>query len=160
MTLQLSAAQFRQVCRHAEATYPEECCGLLLGTCELERASDTETVVVREVWPVHNAWSVQQAEAAGLPTDEHNRGDRYWIDPRDMLAAQHYARDRALDVVGVYHSHPDHAAVPSECDRQLAWSSYRYLILSVQQGKADDIRCWSLDADHQFQPDPLCEPIA
>ena len=77
-----------------------------------------------------------------------------------MLAAQRHARDRGIDVVGIYHSHPDHEAVPSECDRQLAWQSYRYLILSVRQGKADALQCWSLDGDRQFQPDPLCEPLA
>lgn len=161
MTLQLSAAQIQQICRHAEATYPEECCGLLLGTREAsgDSGGDSETVVVQEVWPVHNAWSADHAEEAGLPTAGHNRGDRYWIDPRDMLAAQRHARDRGSDVIGIYHSHPDHPAEPSECDRQLAWSSYCYLIVSVHQGKTKDLICWSLDANHQFQPDPICEPI-
>lgn len=159
MTLQLSAAHYQHICRHAEATYPNECCGLLLGRRHAAPADPADLVVVQEVWSVHNAWSAEQLEVWALPTADHDRGDRYWIDPRDLLAAQRYARDRHLNVVGVYHSHPDHPALPSECDRQLAWSAYRYLILSVRQGKANNLLCWSLDADHQFQPDPLCEPF-
>ena len=172
--LQLSVAHWQQLRHHAEETYPEECCGLLLGT----RFPDSAEVIVSEVWPVKNAWhdallssgkwvephffedqATDQGQAAE-PTRTrgqgwHDRGDRYWIDPRDMLAAQRYGRDRQLQVVGVYHSHPDHAATPSECDRTLAWAEYVYLILSVGQGTVADGLAWMLDEQRQFQATPL-----
>jgi proteasome lid subunit RPN8/RPN11 len=81
-----------------------------------------------------------------------------------MLKAQKDARDseallrsadRNLDIIGIYHSHPDHPAVPSEFDRAIAWSQYSYIIVSVQQGKACDLKSWSLDDDHQFQPEEI-----
>jgi len=171
MTLQLSVAHWQQLRHHAEGTYPEECCGLLLGT----RLPGSVEVIVSEVWPVKNAWhdalmgsgewvepqSFEDQNAAVSTNTQrrgqgwHDRGDRYWIDPRDMLAAQRYGRDRQLNVVGVYHSHPDHAAAPSECDRTLAWAEYVYLILSVRQGTVADGLAWMLDAQHQFQATPL-----
>jgi proteasome lid subunit RPN8/RPN11 len=72
-----------------------------------------------------------------------------------MLKAQKQARDRNLDIIGIYHSHPDHPAVPSEFDRAIAWQQYSYIIVSVQQGKACDLKNWSLDDDHQFQPEEM-----
>ncbi|MBD1913280.1 MULTISPECIES: M67 family metallopeptidase [unclassified Leptolyngbya] len=153
MTLHLSAAQFQQIRRHAEGTYPEECCGLLLGTLQ----PDLKTMV-SEVWPVQNAWDASLVSEYGLPdpsTAPHSRGDRYWVDPKDLLKAQRYGREQQIDVVGIYHSHPDHPPKPSECDRQMAWPRYSYLILSVQKGDVCDFSSWTLDEQHQFQLDPL-----
>jgi proteasome lid subunit RPN8/RPN11 len=86
-----------------------------------------------------------------IPHIGTGKSDRYWIDPQDLLVAQRYARDRQINILGIYHSHPDHPAVPSESDRLLAWSDYSYLILSVQSGIVSDYRCWTLDQHHQFQ---------
>jgi proteasome lid subunit RPN8/RPN11 len=72
-----------------------------------------------------------------------------------MLQAQKDARDRHLDIVGIFHSHPDHPAVPSEFDRAIAWQRYSYIIVSVQQGQACDLKSWSLDDDQQFQPEAI-----
>ena len=83
------------------------------------------------------------------------KGYHYWIAPEEMLAAMKDARQRNLEIVGIYHSHPDHPAVPSECDRRLAWSQYSYLIVSVLQGKATNAQSWVLDENHQFQPEAI-----
>jgi proteasome lid subunit RPN8/RPN11 len=72
-----------------------------------------------------------------------------------MLKAQKDARDRNLDIVGIFHSHPDHPAVPSEFDRAIAWQQYSYIIVSVQNGLARDLKSWSLDDDDQFQHEEI-----
>jgi len=159
MALSLTSDQLQQISTHAERTYPEECCGLLIG--QIDRTTPSAPKTVLEVWQVPNAWNSEIAEelaAALANTDQQLRfakTDRYWIDPRDMLTAQRYARDRQLNIIGIYHSHPDHPAVPSECDRRLAWTQYSYLIVSVQQGVANLTQCWHLDETHQFQPEEL-----
>ncbi|MBE9180465.1 M67 family metallopeptidase [Oculatella sp. LEGE 06141] len=159
--LHLSSQHLQAIATHAERTYPEECCGLLLGRLERQRESipdDTRTLV--EVWATENAWTAEVSEAMKDITAQtielgSTKMSRFWIDPSDLLRGQRYARDRQLDIIGIYHSHPDHPAVPSECDRSLAWPQYSYIIVSVQQGSAQDLRCWSLDDRHQFQPEEL-----
>lgn len=150
--LQLSLDSLQQISTHAERTYPEECCGLLLGRVEADGRKR-----LSEVWETPNAWSAETAEAVAfrVPPGAASTRDRYWIDPQDLLKAQRYARDHQLNVIGIYHSHPDQAAVPSECDRLLAWARYAYVIVSVRQGKVQDLRCWSLDETHQFQPEEI-----
>lgn len=80
---------------------------------------------------------------------------RYTIAPIVFLQAQSEARDRRLDIIGIYHSHPDNCATPSEFDRVYAWPQYSYIIVSVQQGKACDLNSWSLDDNHRFQPEEM-----
>ena len=154
---QLQATQLQQIQNHAERTYPEECCGLLLG--QVKRDSP-EVKVLIEVWETANAWDSQLAETTETFTPEESgrsltKSRRYWIDPKDLLNAQRSARDRGLDIIGIYHSHPDHPAVPSECDRTLAWAGYSYMIVSVQQGTAQDTRSWQLNESHQFHAETL-----
>ena len=133
---------------HGESTYPAECCGLLLGTI----AEGVKTLV--EVWPADNAWSAEAEdnwpEQKGL-TERR----RYAIKPEEMLRAMKHGRDRNLDIIGIYHSHPDCPAVPSECDRAMAWAQYSYIIVSVRQGCSAELRSWSLDADGNFQAEEI-----
>lgn len=158
MVLHLQSNHLRQISSHAEQTYPEECCGLLFGT--IDCPTNTHTLV--EVHPVANAWDAE-AEATmqavyaqtALGQKSVTKLERYWIDPGEMLKAQRDARDRQLDIIGVYHSHPDHAAIPSECDRALAWTQYAYLIVSVQAGIAQAPRCWVLDEQHCFRSEAI-----
>lgn len=158
MTLHLTPEQLQQIAAHAEHTYPEECCGVLIG--KIDRVHPTAKTLL-EVWQVTNAWSAEIAEElstvipAAATSHPNDKADRYWIDPRELLRAQRHARDQQLQIIGIYHSHPDHTAVPSECDRRLAWSQYSYLIVAVHQGKAQDKRCWSLDEQNQFQPEAI-----
>ncbi len=81
-----------------------------------------------------------------LPTTER----RYTIDPRAMLDVQKLARDRGLAIIGIYHSHPEHPAIPSEYDRKFAWAEYVYPIVSVRRGHLSEVRAWMLDDDRQF----------
>lgn len=137
---------------HAESTYPDECCGVILGY----QASEGKTVV--EIIPTVNAWSTEAANFSGENTAD-DEIKRYAIAPEDMIQIQRKARDSSLNIIGIYHSHPDHPAVPSECDRLYAWQEYSYIIVSVQNGKAGELKSWSLDNNHQFQPEIIKDII-
>jgi proteasome lid subunit RPN8/RPN11 len=76
-----------------------------------------------------------------------SRHNRYVISPRSLLEAQREARSSGLDIVGYYHSHPDHPARPSEFDREHAWPGTSYVIVSIEKGKAVDCRSWRLSDD-------------
>jgi proteasome lid subunit RPN8/RPN11 len=151
--LKVSVEHLRVICTHAESTYPQECCGLLLGKPD----RDGKTLV--EVMPTENTWSNQAAASFAEIESQwqlgENKNTHYTIAPETMLRAQKQARDRQLEIVGIYHSHPDHPAIPSEFDRACAWQSYSYIIVSVPQGKAGELHSWSLDDEHQFQPEEI-----
>jgi proteasome lid subunit RPN8/RPN11 len=139
--------QIEQISRHAEKTYPEECCGLLLGTVK-----ERDKVII-EVRETENSWEEELTEL--LPIEAGNKGNRFSIAPEVLLRVQKEARDRNISIIGIYHSHPDHLAIPSEFDRAIAWQQYSYIIVSVQQGRAEDIRSWTLDETHQFQSEEI-----
>ncbi|HTL89019.1 MAG TPA: M67 family metallopeptidase [Leptolyngbya sp.] len=141
MILRLNSQHLANIRVHAERTYPEECCGLLLGK------SDPTGKTVMEVKATKNEWSDDQ----GDPSNQR----QYEIAPAELLAAMKDARSRGLDIIGIYHSHPDHPAIPSECDRAAAWSQYSYAIVSVPKGTAAELQSWSLDDQQIFQPEDL-----
>ncbi|MEQ8385025.1 MAG: M67 family metallopeptidase [Coleofasciculus sp. A1-SPW-01] len=149
----VNPAQIQAMQTHAENTYPEECCGLLLGHIK----GEVKTLV--EIIPTKNAWDTQAAEAFqgvnGSPRQSGTKRNQFSIAPEVMLKVQKLSRDRELDIIGIYHSHPDHPAIPSEFDRAIAWQRYSYIIISVQQGIASDLRSWTLDPHHQFQPEEI-----
>jgi proteasome lid subunit RPN8/RPN11 len=153
MVLKLYSHHLQAIQNHAERIYPEECCGLLLG----QRRGDVKTLI--EVLPTENSWDDEAADAfqaiEGSAQLESSKRSRFSIAPVVMLKAQKDARNRRLDIIGIFHSHPDHPAVPSEFDRAIAWQQYSYIIVSVQQGKACDLKSWSLDDNHQFQPEDI-----
>lgn len=133
--LVLSASVRERLRALALAEYPREACGLLLGRIEGRRR------VAEVVHPARNL-AVERAH------------DRYELDPRDQLAAERAARDAGREVIGVWHTHPDHPATPSETDRAAAWSGWSYLILSVVRGELAEVRSWRLDeATRRFHPE-------
>ena len=140
---------------HGEQAYPYEGCGLLVGS--FDAITDVKTLV--DLVLLENRWT--DGVAAGLAESGHGDAEvmtkerRYWIDPKDLLETQRRARKAGLDIIGVYHSHPDAEAKPSECDRDLAWPSYAYIIVSVRDGSAVDLQNWQLDGSHQFQSEPM-----
>ncbi|MBD2042446.1 Mov34/MPN/PAD-1 family protein [Microcoleus sp. FACHB-672] len=155
MVLTVHPEHLQVICNHGMSAYPEECCGLLVG-----RLFNGGKILV-EVWPAENAWSAE-ASLAVSGEEEFSKKRRYEIPAQFMFEAQRKARDLDLSIIGIYHSHPDNPAIPSECDRQYAWPQYSYIIVSVQQGKAQDLQSWSLDDAHQFQPEEILtsEPTA
>ena len=160
MVLQLQPEHLQAIRAHAESTYPEECCGLLLG----KFAGECKNLV--KVRPTENGWREQTARELGeelagedlagnLPSAALTKESRYIIEPAEMLKVLKEARSRDLSIIGVYHSHPNNPAIPSECDRALAWPEYSYIIVSVPQGKAGEILAWNLDEESQFQPEKI-----
>jgi proteasome lid subunit RPN8/RPN11 len=147
--IRLSQEHLQTIRAHAESTYPDECCGMILGYL----ANEGKTVV--EVVPTENAWNTEAAaEFPGEHTAESKKR-QYAIAPEVMLKMQKEARDRSLNIIGIFHSHPDHPAIPSECDRLYAWQGYSYIIVTVQNGKAGELLSWSLDDCHQFQAETI-----
>lgn len=153
MILHLDSDQQHAIAIHAASTYPEECCGLLLGTVQLE---PTPQKIVVDVRASENVWTQTGNDLAAVPPGwDITQHKHFAIDPREMLQVQREARDRHLDIIGVYHSHPDYPATPSEMDRMCAWAHYSYIIVSVQHGKVIDLRSWSLNDNCQFQPEDI-----
>ncbi|MGB3202719.1 MAG: M67 family metallopeptidase [Nodosilinea sp.] len=161
-TLYMEAEHRRAIAAALIACYPSEGCGLLVGQRAFAAVDDGSPAAethraVMGIVPVANAWDdslLAYTDGRGKNQD-HSRRDRYWIDPADLLAVQRQAREQGLEIIGVYHSHPDHRAVPSECDRALAWPVYSYVIVSVVQGEVTDLKSWRLDEQNQFQPEPV-----
>ena len=118
---------------------------------------DGEKKIVTKIWPTENSWNEDELlkEIDGLAVGKLSKRNRFSIEPKVMLRAQKEARNRHLSIIGIYHSHPDNLAVPSEFDRAIAWQQYSYIIVSVRQGKAEDILSWTLDDNHQFQQEEI-----
>ncbi len=114
--------------RHAESTYPNECCGAMLG-----RNSGAGKTVSAAV-PLENAFSGEQAE-------------RYELRPEDLLAADKAARQRGLDLIGIFHSHPDCDAYFSETDLKNSCPWFSFVVLSIQGGKFDHANSFLPDLD-------------
>lgn len=125
--------------RHGEADYPHEACGLLLGALDDDGAK-----------------RVDEALALANAREEGARHHRFVIRPEDLVRAERAARARGRDIVGIYHSHPDHPDEPSRYDLEHAWPVYSYVIVSVRAGRAASLRSWELASDRlRFEPEPI-----
>ena len=127
MTLRIRQNLLEEVYAHAVQTYPEECCGFLLGRGDQDR-------IISATLPAKNS-------------SHNSRKTRYVIDPAEIMKCERDANAKGLSILGYYHSHPDHPAVPSEFDRKNAWPSYSYLIVSVMLGSVAGVRSWRLSED-------------
>lgn len=124
--LRFAVSDYEIIRRHGEETYPEECCGILIG----KREGDTRTVL-------------SALRCTNTRTDSPQ--SRYRIDPRELVQAQREARERGLDIVGFYHSHPDHPAQWSPTDLEEAhWTGCSYVITSVEKGSARETKSYAL----------------
>ncbi|MEZ5286186.1 MAG: M67 family metallopeptidase [Vicinamibacterales bacterium] len=132
-SLTLEGAVDGAIRAHGEQTYPHECCGALIGR---------DGVVV---------------DAYALPnTTEEGPRRRFLVRPSDYRAAEGRATEQGCDLLGFYHSHPDHPARPSQYDLDHAWPVFSYVIVSVREGTAGDMTSWTLAADRsRFDEEPL-----
>ena len=126
MTLRLSNGLVEEIRREGERAYPAECCGVLAG-----RAAPVKEV--SRLLPVMNR-----------RTDDPHR---YLISPDDLRAIEAQLRRSGQEVLGCYHSHPDHPAAPSAFDTEQAWPWYSYIIVSVDHGHAAELTSWVLEDD-------------
>jgi proteasome lid subunit RPN8/RPN11 len=112
---------------HARATYPNECCGAMLGSNNGEKT-------VQVAMPLKNAFEGAQAT-------------RYELHPEDLLAADRAARDRGMDLIGIYHSHPDCDAYFSQTDLKNSCPWYSFVVLSVRNGEFHHANSWLPNAE-------------
>jgi proteasome lid subunit RPN8/RPN11 len=115
-----------------EKAYPDECCGVLLG-----RVFDDTKRLVENIIPISNAR--EQAE----------QYHRFQIEAEDLMYAEKEAMAQNRDVLGFYHSHPDHPARPSEYDLNQALPYYSYIIVTVEKRKAGELTSWRLSDDQK-----------
>ena len=133
MTLRLPGALADEIRRHGEAAYPAECCGAMVGRVE-GAAKDV----------------LRLSPAVNRRTDDPHR---YLIAPDDLRQLEREVREAGQEIVGYYHSHPDHPARPSAFDAEHAWPWYSYLIVRIDRGRGADMASWVLDDER-----PLMHP--
>jgi proteasome lid subunit RPN8/RPN11 len=144
MALRLNEHHLDSIRQHSAGDYPSECCGVLLGKVEGDAKHVAEVVALKNLR--HDPSRAQELLPVEDPGRETER-NRFLIDPLDQLRVEKDARARGLDVVGYYHSHPDHLARPSNYDRDHAWPWYSYVIISVERGVPKDLTSWVLAED-------------
>ena len=133
--MKIRGAALQAVEAHGAEGYPNEICGIMLGP--------QGDHVVTEIRRARNI------------IVERSR-DRYEIDPRDHIRIQREADSGGLDIIGYYHSHPDHPAQASRFDTERAWAGYVYVIVSIEKGKPVDANAFVADQDGgPFRPEPL-----
>lgn len=122
--------------RDALQSFPDECCGFFFG-----KEVDEERIIT-DVLIVNNS-------------KEGDKRRRFEISPRDYLNAERFADEKELNLLGVYHSHPNHPAIPSEHDRVAAQPYFSYIIISVNENQINDIRSWQLNENFQFEEETI-----
>jgi proteasome lid subunit RPN8/RPN11 len=153
MALKLNQKLLDEIRQHGAREYPNECCGVLLGKAQGDHKE------VSEVVPLKNLRQDPKLAQEILPLEDivtETERNRFLIDPREQLRVEKGARARGLEVLGYYHSHPDHPAQPSIYDREHAWPWYSYVIISVDGGGPKGLTCWVLSEDRtQFHPEKV-----
>ncbi len=122
--MQLTAEVDAAIRAHGRETYPHECCGALVGTGD----------------------RISAAVALPNMTKEGPRR-RFLVRPSDYRLAEQRASEQGAELLGFYHSHPDHPARPSQFDLDHAWPNFAYIIVAVAAGQADDMTVWFLEED-------------
>ena len=138
MPLKIGRGDVTHIHDHAKESYPEECAGAIVGM-------DTgEMKVVVDVWRAENTY------------DEIERSRRFLIEPLQIKDFEERAQERDMDLLGFYHSHPDHPAEPSEYDCEHAWPYYSYVIASVNGENIEEMRSWILKDDRSgYDEEPI-----
>lgn len=126
--IEITQTPWQTMVLHAERNYPNECCGAMLGHIRGEQKEVIEAVALE------NAFAGEQ-------------NARYELRPEDLLEADRAARTRGLDLIGIFHSHPDCAAYFSETDLKYSCPWYSFVVLSVQNGAFDHAKSFLPDAD-------------
>ena len=140
--IKISAALLRQIYDHTEASYPYECCGVLIGTTDVDKK--------------HTVHAFRQCKN----NNKERAADRYDMDPLDFMRAEREFEGSPWEIIGIYHSHPDHPSRASQTDTDRAGEimayAWSYIIVSVQNGKVASAQSWMLsEADNKFREEPL-----
>lgn len=130
--LNIEQSPLDEMIEDAVKTFPDECCGFLFGK------TSTGSRSITKIQAVINA-------------KEGDKRRRFVISAKDYLRAEQFAEENNLELIGVYHSHPNHPAIPSEHDRVAAQPFFSYIILSVMNNEFDHVRSWRLNEQQQFE---------
>ena len=133
MVVKITKSAYDGIVQHAEGGYPHEVCGVLIG----KEGRITGFKECRNL-------------------NKERARDRYELDPLSFKEADEWARANGADILGIYHSHPDHPSRPSAFDRERAWPDGIYMILSIQSGKHNDGRAWVIRGyDSPFEEEEI-----
>jgi len=124
------------MCADARQSFPDECCGFFFGRELGEVRVITKTLMVNN-------------------SKEGDKRRRFEIAPTDYMSAERFADEHQLQLLGVYHSHPNHPAVPSEHDRVAAQPYFSYIIISVKENEIAGVRSWQLNDKFQFEEEAI-----
>jgi proteasome lid subunit RPN8/RPN11 len=181
MAIELTREELKQIEDHGSNEYPNECCGILLGKEQDGRKVVSGILPLKNSRPASETSSLGQPELIDLLKQAYRlmqqlphkddamrdwlqRADplinssrnRFLILSEDLVSSDREARRRGVDILGFYHSHPDHPARPSEFDREHAWPWYTYLIVAVEKGTPRDTTGWLLTEDRaKFLPEEV-----
>lgn len=140
MVVKIKRSVYEGMISHAESGYPYEVCGVMIGNKELVTDyRECENLISQD------AIKTEFKTENGL--DKERLRDRFELDPKSFIEADEWARKNGLDIIGIYHSHPDSPSQPSETDRKIASPFWGYIIFSVNNGKYNDARLWYLSED-------------
>lgn len=120
---------YEEIINHSKDSYPHECCGVLLGGM----------LKGKKVFESHRAKNANTERA----------NDRYIIDPKELHLIDRMARNQGMDIIGFYHSHPDHPDKPSPTDREWGQAGYSYIIVSVNKGTEVSARSWIFEEENE-----------
>jgi len=136
--IKIPASLLRQIYDHTEESYPNECCGLMIGTTDNEKN--------------HTVHAFRKCRNL----NKERARDRYDMDPMDQLRVAREFQDSPWDIIGIYHSHPDHPSRASQTDTDRGWPDYSYVIISVQKGTVAGAQSWVLnESEKKFYEEPL-----
>ena len=127
--IEIPSHVYAEIVAHAKEAYPHECCGVLVGN----------TLGAKKVFNAERTTNLNKERAA----------DRYILDPMEMNIIDKQARASSLQIIGFYHSHPDHTDRPSKFDRENGQPDYSYLIVSVLEGTDIAVRCWMFSEENE-----------
>ncbi len=129
MKITIPRPEIKKIIFHAEETFPEECVGVIIGNAK----NDAQVVDTRKMKNINTG----------------SKNTRYNIDPLELLKLEDELDESGLILMGIYHSHPNHPARPSKYDLDHAWPNLSYIVLSIKEGKFDELTSWRLDRKNE-----------
>ena len=135
MEIMLDQVAYSKIFEHANKTYPNECCGFLYG-------EETDKRLITQTLEINNAM-------------QGNQRDKFEIGPKDYQYGERFGKQINLSLLGIYHSHPDHPAYPSDFDLHRAFPFFSYIIISLEREKMLDIKSWKLGKNRSFEEEAI-----
>ena len=141
----LSQTHLKEIQEHGKEAYPEECCGAMLGNFDKEISQKNCTQIIR----IENNWGNNWENNPEKSHHEESRHRRFAVTADDYRQLEKQAKETGLTLLGFYHTHPDHPALPSGTDLSYAWPFFSYIIQSINKGEVADIFSYELDVDKE-----------